>query len=80
MLGVLGVSGGYGGICGSRVGSRNVLCVGLGDLRGSGWHLGVLGTGMDPAGHLLVLEVPVGSEVICGFQGDLEVSVLPGGF
>ena len=34
---------------------------------------------MDPAGHLLVLEVSVGSEGICGFQGDLEISERIGG-
>ena len=46
---------------------------------GSRWHLGVLGTRMDPAGRLLVLEVSVGSEGICGFQGDLEISERIGG-
>lgn len=85
MLGVSGCVGGFRGLwghpwdLGTSVGPRNVICVDLRDLCGSRWHLGVLGTGVDPAGHLLVLEASVGSEVVCGFQGDLEVSVLSRG-
>lgn len=80
--GVLGASMGYGCVCGTWghlwvpgmlyvwVLGSSVDAVGI-------WLL--WGSSMDPAGHLLVLEMSMGSESICRFQGDLEVSVLSRG-